>query len=615
MKQREKGFLSIGKALSVGACFLFLYILYSALSTAHVPVFKPPPYPPGLAKDGYAPRGGITQPGGATTRGPAGANTPLTAGPSTPRGVLRGGQTRKIRKNVTPQLTWEHWWARNRYRFLNFPNIHDTLWRFPVTPNAQGMKRDPKWIESLRSWQINYCRPLLSHDSSRLKRAALTGLAMLNDGESCKSMVRLLKDGNQTVRDAAVTALGMLRRPEARHLLLHMARGTKTACMALDQSAVPDYLRAYAEIFLALSDAKGVNAVLLTMAADPTTPPEVKAMALEGIGLIGKEEGIKFLIEFVEGSSKARPELLATAVAALAKSGEPVVVPFMEKSLSSTTLAVQQSAALGMGSVAPKRDDYLVKRLFRRFKGTNDQALKGFCLISMGRIGGGAAIQMLEEEVSSGPPSICGWACIGLGFALEQAPDPPSVKHLIHHLNNHSNRSVRGAAAIALGLAKCKAAVPDLIKKMKEGDDPFFRGYCAMALGMIQDPAALEPLRRAFLEDDLPQVRSQAVLALALQNDFQSTGDLVDMLINSDNDAIKAFVSMSLGFMGDVRVVEAIQREINKSALDDLTLLHCIRLSCKLLSGRVTPYLDRVAAGSNFAAEFPMVGTLLEMGI
>jgi HEAT repeat protein len=324
---------------------------------------------------------------------------------------------------------------------------------------------------------------------------------------------------------------------------------------------------------------------------------------------------IKYLLDFIQDSSKARSELLATAVAALAKSGEPVVIPFLEKCLFSDNLAMQQSAALGLGAVVSKGDDYMVKRLYRRFKSANDQALKGFCLVSMGRIGGGAAVHYLDQEVRKGRASLCGWACLGLGFALKHTPDAEATKLLLEQVKNHSNRSVRGGAAIALGLARSYEGVETLCRMMREGDDPFYRGYCAMALGMIGDPQALESLRLAFHEDDLPQVKTQAVLALALLNDLQSTTELLDILIESKNDAIKAFVSMSLGFMGDIHVVERIQESINKTALDDLTLLHLIRLSCKLLSGRTSPYLDRVASGSNFAHEFPLVANLLEFGI
>jgi len=86
-------------------------------------------------------------------------------------------------------------------------------------------------------------------------------------------------------------------------------------------------------------------------------------------------------------------------------------------------------------------------------------------------------------------------------------------------------------------------------------------------------------------------------------------------LIESKNDSTKGFIALSLGFMGDISIVDRLHTEIQKGHLDDLTLQHCVHLVAKLLSGRPRPYLDRLAAGSNFAGEFPMVEYLLDFGI
>ncbi len=154
-----------------------------------------------------------------------------------------------------------------------------------------------------------------------------------------------------------------------------------------------------------------------------------------------------------------------------------------------------------------------------------------------------------------------------------------------------------------------------LIQGMEKGDDPLYRGYCAMALGMIGDRTAIDPLRKMVMDDIQPQIRIQAVLALALMKDIESAPDLLDMLVTSDNDTTKAFIAMSLGFMGDFRVVEMIHERMKGKQLDDLTLLHLLSLSSKLLSGRVAPYMVEVAEDSNFACELPIIEDLLQMGI
>ena len=90
---------------------------------------------------------------------------------------------------------------------------------------------------------------------------------------------------------------------------------------------------------------------------------------------------------------------------------------------------------------------------------------------------------------------------------------------------------------------------------------------------------------------------------------------LVDLLIRSGNDTTKSFVALALSHMGDPAIVERVLHAMERYTLDDLTQAHCVQLTAKLLSGRPTPYLDRLSADSNFACEYPIVGYLLDFGI
>jgi predicted ATPase len=49
--------------------------------------------------------------------------------------------------------------------------------------------------------------------------------------------------------------------------------------------------------------------------------------------------------------------------------------------------------------------------------------------------------------------------------------------------------------------------------------------------------------------------------------------------------------------------------------LDDQTLMHCIRLNARLLSGWTSPYLHRMAVGSNYVNEYPLVKQLLDFDV
>jgi HEAT repeat protein len=233
----------------------------------------------------------------------------------------------------------------------------------------------------------------------------------------------------------------------------------------------------------------------------------------------------------------------------------------------------------------------------------------------MGMIGGTSAVEYLEEVLAQGRSSECAWACLGLGFALKHVRDDRAMSRLLFHATSHANRSTRGAAAIGLGLAQSKEAVGDLIKILKKGDDPAHRGYSALALGIIGDTKALGPLKKAIRGNEMPQVKIQAALALALMRDTSCVDDLIALLLHSTNDSTKGFLALSLSLMGDFRVVDKMHETIHESILDDITLQHCVHLASKMLSGLTAPYLDRLAVGSNFASEFPLVQYLLDFGI
>jgi HEAT repeat protein len=592
-------------------------MILSGTSLAHFPVHRPPPAPAESAVRMSERTATISEPSestpGSPTR-PAGLRS-APPGPSM-RGTGSAGLTRKSRRPTSARITWEVWWARNQYQYLDFPTVKEqTDLMFPLTPNRYGGGRGTGTsLEVLQKKSIYLFRPFLDDPSARLRRTALIGLALLDDKASFPRMLEKLRDGNQTVRDSALLALGLLDHGPAKHCLLHLAKGTPWAHELLDQSMVPDYFKGFAQLALALDGSEGIDNLLRAIVADPKVSMPVKSMALEGLGLLGDEDSAKFLMDFIE-TGRAAPELMATAISALGKTSVPMTVPFLKKCLLYEDLPSRQSAALGLGRIAPEGDAEIAMALFKAYRHSNDQALKGFALVSLGRLGGHTAFQHLMQAATRGSRSDMPWACLGLGFALQHGANDQAKERLIYLADTHSNRSTRSAAVIALGLGNVQAAVEPLIRMLERGDDPYYRSYCALALGMIKDVRALGPLRKVLKEEQSPTVRTQAALALALMRDRSAIPELTEVLLTSSNDSTKSFVALSLAFMGDYRIVEDIHYTLIEKELDDLTLSHCVHLTAKLLSGRILPYLDRLAAGSNFACEYPLVAELLDYGI
>lgn len=584
------------KKHAAAAAFCVLCWIGIDLAWGHIPIFSPPPKP----------KGSVMKPT-PTSPIPTGAVTP----PQTP--AKGAGTGTRVSKPMTrsSDLSWQHWWARNRFNYLHFPTLSEKPSRFPFTPGSDASAS----LNALKEKSIALFRPMLEDKSARLRRASLIGLARLKDRDSLPDMIQRLQDTNQTVRDYALLALGILDCSEAKHTLLHVARGTREASRELNQSSIPDYFRGFAEVSLAMAKTKGVGGILQSIAEDPASSPEIKAMALEGLGLLGGEESAKFLIDYLD-SPKAPPEVLSSAAIALGKTHEPFAIPLLEKLLLHKCVEVQQSAALGLGRMAQPGCEKTVDKLYRCYKGTADQALKGFCLIAMGQVGGPLASKHLERALVNGKSSDAPWVCLGLGFSLRETPDPKKAGRLVHALKYHGNRSARGAAAIALGLIGYTEAQGTLTQLLEKGSDATFRGYCALAVGMIGDPASIPVLRKAlFRSRQHDHVKTQAAMALALLKDVQSAPDLLEELFESKNDVTKAFIALALSYLGDTEVINKALEKVKKKTNDDLTLLHCIHLTSKLLSGETAPFLTPLAEGSNFASEYSVMRRILEFGI
>ena len=584
------------------------------------PPNPPPPAPPDIPKwegGGGPPRlGSPTAPAGPSAPGPSaptGPQTPSGGGGGGPRGPARGAFTKKSRNTATTSATWEYWWARNRFHFVDVPdNAFEP--RGPTTPsnNADQSKQDAR--RKMLDLAARTFRPFIDGSSSHLKRSSLVSLGRMNDGDSVEATIAQLGNRNATVQISAILGLGLSNNRKAQYTLLNILRDTAHARQKINQAVTPTFMRSFAGFALALGGSRGAGPLLHEIARDRKASNDLRAVALEALGLLGNAQAVQHLADFAK-DTRADKRLVAAAVTALGKTGDRSVIGLMDKLLASKHVGVQQSAAIALGLLSPKWDDSSIELLFRCYKRARDLSLKGFTLTSIGRIGGPEAIKHLRWALARGTSSELPWAALGLGLAIRQAPDANAEAAMIEELKDCHNRSTQGAIAIALGLARSQKAIGNLVRLLEDDGDPTLRGYCAMALGMIGDRSALQPLRQALLEKTLPQVSTQAALALCLMNDRESILPLVDVLTTTNSDSVRNMAARSLVFLGDVRVVKRLIEYVNTQSTEEVTCMRCMEIVSKLVTGKMEPFMDRIAAGSNPACEFPIVASLLNFSI
>jgi len=519
---------------------------------------------------------------------------------------------------TTQSHTWQHWWARNRYQFLSFPQADDgSTSRFPATPVDDDSDRGMLSRRYLYQRAKEQIRLFLDDRSARVRQAAVIGLGLLQDDGSVEKLIKALRDNDRNVRHAAVLALGCSRNNRARYVLFNIAKDTAYAHKVMDEQVVAPSMRSFALIAATMVEghsSTSATALLQKIVDDRADDAEVRAAALIGLGLIGDESATRHLIEFCS-ARKQDDRLRSQAVTALAKTEETIVLGTLDQALRSSPLVVRQSAALALGYLASRNDATIVSHLFRAYSRTANPVLKGFALVSMGQIGGPAALQRLELVVKRSSSADLSWGCLGLGLALSKMPAHKTPTVLLQRLKHCRNRSDQSAVAIALGLARCGEAAEKLMKLLRDGDDPYLRGYSAMALGMIGDPVAVPDLRQALRERHLPQVNTQAAMALCLLNDRGACDDLLDLLLSSKNEASQAMAARSLVYLGDAAVVENLLEFISTKNSDEITYLYCIELIAKLVMDHKTPYFDRVASCSNYTCEYPIISDILDYGV
>lgn len=582
---------------------------------------KPPKKGP--QKKGFIP----TQPGNPSSPGtggpgiaPPGPDKPTTQGNgrSVPGGPTRrsggsGAFTRPFWNDPSLITHWEEWWLRNQHQFLNFPSEKSDFQIAGTAPvfTNQAPRID---VEELRTRSLEVFRPYLDHKSARLREAALISLGIMNDGDSLSKIIELLNDNNQMVRQSAIISLGLLDNTRARYTLLNLVENTSKGIRKAEHDALPSDIQSIAMVLLALNRPDVARPILKEISNNRSKALGIRALSLVGLGVTGKEESVEVLEDFIK-NKRNNYQLLSTAVSSLGNTGEACALPLISNRLKSKYPAVQQSAALSLGHCAPKDDPHAISLLYRCYKNTRERTLRGFTLVSMGRIGGSPAVQSLKKVYKNSASLDRPWICMGLGIAAHDTDSIWAETTLLHELKESSNRSTQKAAAVALGLSGCETAADELIRILENGDDHYLRGYCALSLGMIRAPSALPLLRKTLLEENVPQVNTQSAMALGLMNDRISIPNLLDLLIKTKNETTKLSASRSLVYLGNLYVAERLLSHLASKNTDEITSVYCMELISKLITGNKVSRLKQVSSYSNYACEFPIMTYLFDLEV
>lgn len=474
--------------------------------------------------------------------------------------------------------------------------------------------------------------------------AAAAALGTLNNPRAIPALLRALKDGQREVRTAAVEALGKLGEP-ALNPLLEAARGDdavvrqgadralgrlaekfagdlasedkgvrEAAVTALGRIGRPDKVQAIlpllrdAEPKVRLAAARALER-LPAQAARPALKSRmreeaedegVRLAAAVALGKLGDPAAFEFLIAALASEDST---LRVTAAAALAEMGERAAGS-LRQALQHENALVRWGAAQALGAIGDKK---AVGPLLRCLKDP-ESAVRAAAILSLGRLGQAEAVEPLLHQLGDASALVrwsAAWALEELGAAsvtyllahLEPAQLDPTQAALLGRVADHRARplllaglqgpqgAVREQAAWALGQLDDGRSVVALIQALRH-NDPATRREAALALSRFDEPALLPPewrdgmvhsaaeeealptyvgravrenLLRVAVTDQAAEVREAAGVSLEKLNQADLVAQFIAALSHEDP-AIRAGAARMLGERGDLRAATALEK-------------------------------------------------------
>ncbi|MCE9635523.1 MAG: HEAT repeat domain-containing protein [Planctomycetes bacterium] len=515
-----------------------------------------PPTPPAGDVPGGPTTGGPTlgggDLGGPTTGGPGKGGAPLGSGP-TPGGSGGGwgpytpGGTLPPRRS-TPQGPdsdhWTRWWFANRANLLDL----DTH----LSSNGASTPGGAPATEAMWRGEAQRVLTLALADADEdVSSGAAVALGKAADSGDAPVLTALLADRKrqQPVRESAALALGLIQ------MTSHPASAAATRALedVISRDSEPERLRAMAAWALGMRRDPAAVPFLLDLVTAKSPSPDVPSAATSALGLSGCDAVKESLLEWLDGTvGRRRHETMRRVHAchALAHLGDRSVVPALREALRDDDEDVRRAAALALGALAQKDDDDTALLLVRALDRDKDRGVRNIAALSLGRIAPTQAEKALRYAYAKGDGLSQPFAALGLGLLARSTGDASLTFELRNDLKDRANADLRGAIAIALGLARDAAAAKTLRAIVADRGDPELRAHACLALGMIRDVASADSLRLVVADTRDPVLQRECAMALGLLGDAKSVGVLTHLVEDGSSLYVQGAAAMALGRIG-----------------------------------------------------------------
>lgn len=389
---------------------------------------------------------------------------------------------------------------------LNDPNVEVRAAALEALAGPGGRDAPPFLQEVLP-----YLVEGLSDPHPQIRQAAVNGLVKLGQW-SLQAIAKVMEEGSPIAKKEAERAFReicegfrkdlrensdrLIRRDMARYIgELRYAKATPDLIDRLQNDADPE-VRSACAYALGNIGAKFAVGPLQDVMNNEREEIPVRLAAAVGLGLMGNEQGIKFLIDQLKSSDE---KIRASAVEALRTIGKPATRLLIEAAKSKNPLQ-RWGAVAALGETGDPKAVPILLRALR----DEDENVRAVAAASLGKLRYSRAAPQLVRALADKSERVQAHA----EWALENIGDEaiPAV------MEGAKRTATRFRAFRLLGRLKAQQAVPLLIEGLKDRE-PEIRAIAAWALGEIGNRSAI-PALQGLLADKNLEVRREAVMAL-----------------------------------------------------------------------------------------------------
>ncbi len=570
----------------------------------------------------------------ATARGVTGLPNVARGGMSAV-GATRSGGLMSRKHGKVAELTVPDWWRRNRGQFLD---VRDRYRRaFASTPDAAATKHTP--TATLIESDVVPVLEQLATERGEVGATAIVALARATQQErgspAVPAALRTIGATDTRYPEFAALALGVSRDRAARvPLRLVLSQDEAGARMLAETDQVPSRVAAYAALALGQVGEAQDARWLAKLAADSSRSLEVRSLALLGVARL-IEEGdprdgaLAPLAQLL--ADESMPETVRALVPqALVKSRDPRAIGEVVKFLAEfrKPLAVRRAAALALGEVEAV-DGELTRRLLASSERDPDALTRAYAALSLGRLGASApaddpAAPHAAELAAYHRDGVRGqltqhgdrpWRMIAAALHARHAPDalPIVTAELVDVLTHENEAELRGASALALGIAGARDAGGALLARLAAERNPQARGLTAEALGMLAEQRASAPLADLLAHADSDLVRYHAAIGLALLADGQTVDVLLAAFESTSSDGVRAMLARAIGELGDATAIDRLARLALDAGSTERSRARAVAALGMVAETAATPWVRSVQRGVDGSSADPIVKEVLSL--